>query len=58
MGNGFQINNIEFKSTQTVFEISQLDEQTFDTIQNDWERIAANIETFGNNKLKIYFDSE
>jgi hypothetical protein len=38
--------------------VSGLDEDSWDTIQYDWERIATNIEAYGKNKLKLYFDDE
>ena len=43
MGNGFEILKIDFKNTQTVFEVSGLDEETFDEINNDWERVVTTI---------------
>lgn len=58
IGNGFQISKIDFKTTQTVFEVSNLDEEMFDEIHNDWEKVATNVEGFGKNKLKLYFDNE
>ena len=58
IGIGFQISKIDFKTTQTVFEVSNLDEEMFDEIHNDWEKVATNVEGFGKNKLKLYFDNE
>jgi hypothetical protein len=57
IGNGFDIESILFKNTQTVYDISNLDEETCSTMKNHWSEKAF-IESFGRNRIKIYLDSD
>jgi hypothetical protein len=55
--NGFEITDIMFKNAQTVFDVFNLDEETFETISNDWSSYTY-VETFGKGRIKLYFDHE
>lgn len=57
IGNGFEIEKIEFKTRQKVYEISTSDE---DILSNIKQNFAENylIESYGNNRIKVFIDDE